>query len=220
MDADSVGAAVYLVTRDRVGKALAHHATLVPLRGPLPGEPSGTFMPLELRLWTLLPGLLNADDRTLLPDGAAWPDVLATALTDAVTLLRRELGDDVSAWRWGALHRLAPIHPLSGAHPEWADRLNPPGVEIGGEWDTVWSAAHPAGFGFGVTTSSVARYVFDLDDWDRSGWVVPLGASGEPTSPHFADQQAAWAHGELIPMPYSWTAVRDAAESTVTLRSE
>jgi penicillin amidase len=218
MDADSVGAAVYLVTRDRVGKALAHHPTLAPLRRPFPGEPRGTFVPLELRLWTLLPALLAADDRTLLADDAAWPDVLANALTDAVALLRGELGDDVSAWRWGALHRVAPAHPLSGAHPEWAPRLNPSGVEIGGEWDTVWSAAHPAGFGFGVTTSSVARYVFDLADWDRSGWVVPLGASGESSSPHFADQQAPWARGELIPMPYSWTAVRAAAESIVTLQ--
>jgi penicillin amidase len=218
MDADSVGAAVYLVTRDCVGKALTQHPTLAPLRRPFAGEPRGTFVPLELRLWTLLPRLLADDDRTLLPDGAAWPDVLATALTDAVALLRGELGDEVSAWRWGALHRLAPVHPLSGAYPEWASRLNPPAVEIGGEWDTVWSAAHPAGFGFGVTTSSVARYVFDLADWDRSGWVVPLGASGEPTSPHFADQQAPWARGELIPMTYSWTAVRAAAESTVTLR--
>ncbi len=220
MDVASVGAAVYLVTRDRVGKALARHATLAPLRRPFPGEPRGTFVPLELRLWTLLPGLLAADDRTLLQDGAAWPDVLASALTDAVTLLRGELGDDSSTWRWGTLHRVAPAHPLTGAHPEWAARLNPPVVEIGGEWDTVWSAAHPAGYGFGVTTSSVARYAFDLADWDRSRWVVPLGASGEPTSPHFHDQQAAWADGELIAMPYSWPAVLAAAVSTVTLRPD
>ncbi len=218
MNADSVGAAVYLVTRDRVGKTLARQPILAPLRRPFPGEPPGAFVPLELRLWTLLPGLLAADDRTLLPDGATWPAVLAAALSDAVTYLRGELGDDLAGWRWGALHRLAPTHPLAGPHPEWATRLNPPGVEVGGEWDTVWSAAHPAGFGFGVTTSSVARYVFDLADWDRSGWVVPLGASGEATSPHFADQQAVWARGELIPMPYTWTAVAELADSTVTLR--
>ena len=64
----------------------------------------------------------------------------------------------------------------------------------------------------------MARYAFDLADWDQSGWVVPLGASGEPTSPHFADQQGPWARGELVPMAYSPTAVLAAAAITVTLR--
>jgi penicillin amidase len=220
MDASSVGAAVYLVTRDSVGKALAHHPALAPLRRPLPGEPSGLFVPLELRLWSLLPGLLAADDATLLPTGATWDDVLAAALTDAVGVLRTALGDDPQHWRWGALHRLAAHHPLSATHPDWAPRLDPPAVEIGGEWDTVWSSAHPAGYGFGVTTSSVARYVFDLSDWDRSAWVVPFGASGEPTSPHFADQQSAWAAGELLPMSYDWDGIAADAESTSRLRPQ
>jgi penicillin amidase len=87
---------------------------------------------------------------------------------------------------------------------------------MGGEWDTVMCAAHPAGYGFGVTSTSVARYVFDLGDWDASAWIVPLGASGEATDPHFADQQQAWAAGELVPMRYSWAGI-DAAASSVTV---
>ncbi|HEV2992805.1 MAG TPA: penicillin acylase family protein [Acidimicrobiia bacterium] len=218
MDAASVGAAVYMVARDAAGRAVAAHPALDPLRAPFPGEPRAVFVPLELRLWPLLPRLLAADDVTLLPSGRTWTDVLAAALTDAVALLRRELGDDVDDWRWGALHRCAPRHPLSTTDPSWAAALDPPAVEMGGEWDTVWSAAHPAGYGFGVTTASVARYVFDLADWDRSAWVVPLGVSGEPTSPHFADQQEAWATGALVPMPYSRARVRESAASTTTLR--
>ena len=218
MDAGSVGAAVYMAARDAVGRAVAAQPALARLRIPFPGEPRALFLPLELRLWTLLPGLLAADDTTLLPPGLTWPDVLAAALTDGVDRLRRELGDDVDAWRWGTLHRCAPRHPLSMTNPSWAATLDPPAVEVGGEWDTVWSAAHPAGYGFGVTTASVARYVFDLADWDRSAWVVPLGVSGEPTSRHFADQQEAWAKGALVPMQYSWDRIRDGAMSTTTLR--
>jgi len=217
MDADSVGAAVYVVTRDAVGQAVATHPALAPLREPFPGEPRALFAPLELRLWTLLPGLLGADDPTLLPAGVTWPELLAGALTEAVGYLRGELGDDVAAWRWGALHRCAPHHPLSALDPAGAARLDPPPVELGGEWDTVWSTAHPAGYGFGVTTASVARYVYDLADWERSAWVVPLGASGDPASPHFADQQRAWSTGALIPMRYSWDAIEPAAASTTTL---
>ncbi|HEY6319840.1 MAG TPA: penicillin acylase family protein, partial [Acidimicrobiia bacterium] len=217
MDAGSVGAAVYLVTRDRVGRRVARTARLAPLRMPYPGEPLGTFVPLELRLWPRLPALLTADDRTLLPADTTWADLLRAALTDAVTLLRDELGEDVDAWRWGALHECRPSHPLAIAQPGWAGQLNPPTVEMGGEWDTVWSAAHPAGYGFNVTTASVARYVFDLDDWDRSRWVVPLGASGDASSPHFADQQTPWAAGTLLPMRYGWDGIARHAESTTTL---
>ena len=217
MDVASVGATIYLVTRDRVGRRVARQPRFEPLQRPYPGEPLGTFVPLELRLWPRLPALLAADDRTLLPDGATWPAVLAAALTDAVTLLRDELGDDADAWRWGALHHCRPVHPLTLAEPAWAERLNPPTVEMGGEWDTVWAAAHPAGYGFGVTSASVARYVFDLAAWDRSAWVVPLGASGDATSPHFADQQAAWAAGELVPMRYGRDGIEAHAESTTTL---
>jgi penicillin amidase len=218
MDADSAAAAIYVATRDHVGRAVARLPRLAPLRRPFAGEPVGTFQPLELRLWNLLPGSLATNDTTLLGPDATWATVLADALTAAVAELRTRLGDDLSTWRWGALHRCAPHHPLAGDDPERARRLNPPPVEVGGEGDTVFAAAHPAGYGYGVTTASVARYVFDLADWDQSRWIVPLGTSGEPTSPHFADQQQAWAAGELVPMRYSWEAITDAAESTTTLR--
>lgn len=200
MDADSAGAAVYVAARDAVGRVIAHNRALAPLRAPMAGEPSNTFTPLELRLWPMLTALLATANTRLLPNGRDWPDVLAAGLSDGVGVLRTALGDDISSWRWGALHVCAPSHPLGFAEPAWAGRLNPPGVEMGGEWDTVFSAAHPAGFGFGVTTASVARYVFDLADRAASGWVVPLGASGDPDSPHYADQQPSWSAGELLPI--------------------
>jgi len=213
MDRHSAGAAVYVVVRDAACRHVAHNPALAPLRAPFPGEPAGTWQPLELRLWTALPGLLVRDDPVLLAADDSWDDVLVAALADGVGVLRTALGDEAGAWRWGALHVAAPRHPLG------REELDSPATEVGGEWDTVMSAAHPAGYGFGVTTASVARYVFDLADWDRSAWVVPLGASGDPTSAHFADQQATWAEGELVAMRWSWDAIEQGAESTARLVS-
>ncbi len=218
MERDSVAAAIYVVTRDAVCRRLAHDPRLVGLRAPLPDEPAGTFQPLELRLWALSTGLLHAGDTTLLP-GRTWPDELAAALTEAMGILRAALGDDVDAWRWGALHVARPRHPLGVTTPDAAARLDPPAVAMAGEWDTVMCAAHPAGHGYGVSSTSVARYVFDLADWDRSAWIVPLGASGDATSPHFADQQASWAQGELVPMRYSWDGIEEHASSRTRLRA-
>jgi len=217
MDADSAAAAVYVATRDAVCRRLAHHPALAAVRAPAPDEPTGTFQPLELRMWALSTGLLLRGDRTLLDPGRSWDDVLGEALADGVAVLRTVLGDDLDTWRWGSLHLAGPQHPLGAARPEWASRLDPPTVEMGGEWDTVMCAAHPAGHGFGVTSTSVARYVFDPADWDRSAWIVPLGASGDAASPHFADQQAAWARGELVPMRYSWDGIEAAATETLRL---
>ncbi|MEX0664892.1 MAG: penicillin acylase family protein [Acidimicrobiia bacterium] len=204
MDADSIGAAVYLAVRDAAGRIIAHDPRLAALRAPLEGEPSATFLPLELRLWPLLTELLAVDDRTLLGDEQTWTELLAGAVTNGVGVLRTLLGDDVGAWRWGALHSCAPSHPLSAVRPDVAIELDPAPIEMGGDSDTVFNAAHPAGFGFGVTGASVARYVFDLGDRRNSRWVVPLGASGDRGSEHFADQQRAWAAGELLRAWASW----------------
>jgi penicillin G amidase len=68
-----------------------------------------------------------------------------------------------------------------------------------------------------TATGSVARYAFDLADWDSSAWVVPLGAAGEPGSRHAFDQQEAWRAGRLLPAPYSRRAVQSVAEAQVKL---
>jgi len=61
-------------------------------------------------------------------------------------------------------------------------------------------------------TGSTARYVWDLGNRADSRWIVPLGASGDPASPHLADQLEHWSRGELIPV------VDDDVTATVTLR--
>lgn len=215
---ESRGAAVYMTVRDAACRIIAHHPALASVRTPLPDEPTATFVPLELRVWALATGLLAADDRTLVADPAGWGGLLTAALADGVAVLRGGLGDDVAAWRWGTLHRARPRHPLGHVHPDWAAALDPPAVEVGGESDTVMSAGHPVGHGFTVTGTSVARYVFDCADWDASRWVVPLGASGDPTSPHFSDQQATWAAGELLPMRYSWASIEASTTTATVLR--
>ena len=63
------------------------------------------------------------------------------------------------------------------------------------------------------TVTSVARYVFDLGDWERSAWIVPLGASGHPGSPHYADQSADWSATRLRPMRYGWARISAEADS-------
>lgn len=216
--ADSAAAAVFMVVRDSVCRHFAHHPALAPLREPFVDEPRSTFAGVASRLWPAVSALLARGDATLLVAGESWADVLAHALADAVAILRTTLGDEPNAWQWGTLHQNAPKHPLSALHPDWAARLDPEPVALAGEWDTVFASSHSVGTSYAVTGGSVARYVFDLADWDASGWIVPLGAHGDPANAHFADQRAAWARGELIPMRYAWKVIEATATAETTLQ--
>jgi penicillin amidase len=212
METDSVGATVYAAFRERLVRDL-----LAPLLGPLaadafattPGGPVAHVARVRARLADWVRG----DDRTLLAAGDDWPAAMARALAGAVVTLRERLGPDLRDWRWGRVHVTRPRHPLSAVFPEAAALLDPPSLAVGGDADTVQASAYVPAAGFEVTLTSVARYVFDLGDWERSGWIVPLGASGHPGSPHYADQAPDWAALRLRPMRYGWDRIAAEAEA-------
>lgn len=122
---------------------------------------------------------------------SAAPAALAGAWRAAVELG----GADPARWRWGDAHQAARVHPLAEAGPL-------PPTPMGGDADTIQAA----GFGwvpgtpFTVTSLSVYRQVVDLANPASASYVVPGGASGDPASPHFADQLAEWAEHRRIPM--------------------
>jgi penicillin amidase len=89
---------------------------------------------------------------------------------------------------------------------------------MGGDGDTPQAGAYAGAEPFIMYSMSVARYAFDLDDWSNSAWVVPLGASGHPGSPHYADQAPTWGEVQLIPMLYDWARIAQEAESHQELK--
>jgi penicillin amidase len=207
MDRDSAAAAVYAVFRERLVRDL-----MAPLLGPLAAEafagaPRGAVGPVA-RVKSRHAEWIRGDDRTLLPPGRDWATAMSRALGATVAELRERLGPDPTAWRWGRLHTTEPRHPLSLVRPELGQWLDPPRVAVGGDGDTVQNAGFLATAGYGVSATSVARYVFDLAEWEQSRWVIPLGVSGHPGSPHYADQIVPWAEGRLLPMRYDWARIR------------
>ncbi|HEX5165227.1 MAG TPA: penicillin acylase family protein [Thermomicrobiales bacterium] len=217
MDKSKVAPAIYAATRDQLARLVATRPYLSVLReNPFAGDPAP--MGVEARLWASMMGMIQDNDTTLLADGETWEQLLGEALGNAVALLTEQLGENMDGWQWGKLHTTNPIHTLSGVFPELASTLNPPAVSIGGDGDTVQAAGTFPGQNFHVNGTSVTRYAFDLGDWDSSAWVVPLGASGHPGSPHFADQAVDWSEVRLNPMLYSWDKVAANAETTQRLQ--
>jgi penicillin amidase len=215
------------VTRDSAA-ATAFHAlrsetmrrVLSPLLGTLTAElfqsidrgGNGLLLRVQSRLHTQI----AADDRTMLPPGATWEQLLGQALTGAVENLRTAYGADPARWRWGDVHRTGPQHLLAPLFPQAAALLNPRPLSMGGDGDTVQAGGFYTLQGFQAQFISVARYTFDLADWNLSTWIVPGGASGHPGSPHYQDQGALYEAHRTLPMTYDWD--RIAAEAATSQR--
>lgn len=206
MDAGSAPAALCGTVRGELLALLTHELRLADDRLPGVAGPSlhqtMRFANARLAWWI--------DDHDLVPDR-----VLTSALRLAVRALELAQGPDPARWRWGAAHLARWAHPLLALRPDLAERIAaPPTVELGGDNECVWatSTAPPSTH---ASNGQVARYVFDVGDWDRSRWIVPHGVSGDSRSPHHLDQLDDWAGMRLRPMRWSPDVV-DAATASVT----
>ncbi|MFE0893328.1 penicillin acylase family protein [Streptomyces rochei] len=182
MDADSAGAAAYAAVRGAVVRHLAAHPALAPAAVP-PAYPEvlQPWLALVPRIAYALEHLLRAED----PYGIDRAEAVRAAL--------EEVAAEPPAGTWGDTHRLAPWRALP-------DTSGSPEPGLSGDHDCVLCTSAVPGLTDRAARGPAARYVWDLADRRRSGWVVPHGASGVPGSPHHRDQQPLWLGGELAPM--------------------
>ncbi len=217
MDRESAAAAFYAATASHWRREVIEGAL-----GPLAGEAladGGRGGPTHAtQLYTRAVTAMAGGDDSVLPAGRTWTQVLEAAFMLAVKELEERLGPDVAQWRWGIVHHTRPRHPLSTAFPESADLLDPPQVPASGDSDTPQQGGYSTENRFQVTAVSVNRYIHDPSDWRRSRWIVPLGASGHPASPHYADQAEMWAAVEYVLQLWDWDEIAQEAETQQELR--
>ncbi len=147
-----------------------------------------------------------------------WTDEIASILGDTVRRLRRDVGPAPAYWAWGHLRKLRLDHPLFGKHRLLGPAFNLGPVPCGGDQNTISQAGarplHPTDFTHNMAN---LRAVFDLADPGASRFVLCGGQSGNPLSPHHADQLPLWQEGETIPMPWAQEKVVKAATATLRL---
>lgn len=213
MAQDSAGAAIWAATNREVNRALAReHYGLQDFSAERPGS-AGAVDHLRRQLRPAFIGMIERGETHLLPAGCSLQAFLLGALERAVAFLGTRLGAEPAAWRWGDLHQVRLQHPLAAVFPAAAALLNPPVVAVAGDGDVPWASGNwPLGV-FDVGVGPVNRYIHDPADWSKGRWVVPLGASGHPGSPHFADQQPLWAAVDSIPQLWHWADVEAGAET-------
>jgi penicillin amidase len=184
MDAGSETAAAFADLRTAVVLRIAAHPAFAALAEP-PAYPEALqpWLSLTVRVGYALEHLLCADDLF----GVDRDAIVREALEETAGLPRRA---------WGDTHRLAPWRALGGGtYDEPA---------LSGDHDCVLCTSSVPGLTDLAARCPAARYVWDLARREDSLWVVPLGASGVPGSPHHRDQLARWLRGELVPVVTDW----------------
>ncbi|WP_437546995.1 penicillin acylase family protein [Sorangium sp. So ce367] len=125
------------------------------------------------------------------PEGGVDAFVLA-ALEKAMTVVHEQHGGrPLDRLEWGAVNRVRIAHPL-GQAPELAARLNMPDEPLPGCGVCVRLT--------GRTLGASERLVVSPGREAEGILHMPAGQSGDPTSPHYRDQQRAWVDGRPLPL--------------------
>jgi len=121
---------------------------------------------------------------------------------------------------WGKVHQVSFDHPLARfpvIGKQVSDSWSRGPFAVSGDGVTVntqaWSERRP----FAVTSIPAMRFVAEVGNWDETVLVLPVGQSGRPWSPHYADQISSWTHVETVRFPFSRDAVERAAAARLEL---
>jgi penicillin amidase len=145
----------------------------------------------------LVRGQSGAAARLIERGDLAWFDgdlrrELEAAARTAMDQVRARHGTDPAGWQWGRVHHAHWRHPLSTPERDWLD-VAPAPVDGGSDTVRNTGAGQPA---FAASSGAEYRMVVDFVQPDRLLAVQNIGNSGQPGSPHYADQFAAWLAGE------------------------
>ncbi len=132
------------------------------------------------------------------------PEALRAALADAI--------EEADGRTWGEVHALVLAHPLARI-PGLEALFTAATLPYGGDESTISQGAMDALRGHRPAVIPSYRAVWDLGDLELSVGVVPSGVSGNPASPHWADQSRLFEAGEARPAGFHTPAV-----ATLTLR--
>jgi penicillin amidase len=170
---------------------------------------------ISLRRLEYLSRLIREQPEGWFPEG--WSHEIDHALGGAVSELGARYGRDPDAWAWGRIRPLVLQH-AAGRRALLDKVYNLGPFPWGGDACTVGQAsvdlACPRSCSFGIAT---LRIVVDLGNWQESRFVLPSGQSGNPLSPHYADQHPLWRRGEGIPIAWDPKEVDQVARSTLRL---
>ena len=138
-------------------------------------------------------------DNKTTPSVETCDDAVTRALHEGVADLNRRIGDDISQWRWDAVHRA--VFPHQGLDSVSALRpLISRSVPTAGDWATVNIGTVAADQRYEQHLVPGYREIIDLSPANDSRFQDAVGQSGHPMSRYYDDALADWRAVKHRPM--------------------
>lgn len=127
-------------------------------------------------------------------------EILLAAFEATVSEIEAQLGADVSQWQWEKVHTIEHPHTL-GQNASLRPYFNVGPFPVNGNKEVINNMSYTInGSGkYEVVSGPAIRRIVDFADIEHSWNVLPTGNSGNPLSPHYADQAQLFVDGEFRP---------------------
>jgi penicillin G amidase len=164
---------------------------------------------------------LDANDESWCDDGRTpqretCDETVTRALHAAVLDLTARMGADPSRWRWDRVHRA--IFPHQGLDSVALLRpLLGRSIPNGGDWSTVNVGVVAPDRPYEQHSVAGYREIVDLSPADDSRFMIDLGESGHPLSPHYDDFLKDWQQVRYRRIPMDRAAVEKNAAHRLRL---
>ncbi len=158
---------------------------------------------------TFIDYLITEQPRQWLPkEFAGYAELLVACEKDARETLVKRFGTERAEWKWSRIAVARFVHPLSVV-PMTGAKFAIPAFPFNGSNGTFPTV--------NVGSSVSMRLIADAGDWDKTQQGIALGQSGDPQSPHWADQLNDWKAVTPRVLPFTKEAVRLAQRETLEL---
>ena len=139
-------------------------------------------------------------------------DILERSVEEAVADLEARFGPNTGDWVWAEMHTLTHRHPLAQVKAlDWMLNLNVGPFPAAGSGTTVNNMEYRMYNPYDVVLGPSVRHIYDFSDFDRGSLsVLPTGQSGNPRSPHYADQAEMFNTGQYRVFPINEEVIKNA----------
>ncbi|RZF20417.1 penicillin acylase family protein [Halobacteriovorax vibrionivorans] len=210
--------------KDQVGPTIFHEMN-IRIRKLLMDEMGDNYLNYckAINSWTYYYRLLER------PDDFWWDiektapiegrdDILMMAFKSTVSYLKGLLGDDISTWRWGRVHKLKFVHPFE-KNKFLAKIFSHGPYEANGSINSINHIRRvKCNKGHTPVTGPSTRRLVDFANVDLSYGILPLGNSGHMLSPYYDNQRERFFNDEYRYQIFNFDLVKKSGPKVLTLR--
>lgn len=146
-------------------------------------------------------------------------DIIMKSFHEAITFLRRQLGDEVNEWQWEKVLSVEHNHAIGNAGGILRTIFNvgPFATNGGNEVINNHIFKLDSTGVYNVTGGPSTRRVIDFSDVENSLAILPTGQSGNRLSPYYKNQADKYLNGKFVKMKINQQEIKESKNRLVFL---